>query len=528
MACRAAILRRSLLAAAPLLSSARAPVSTATPAAAEHFDFLVIGGGSGGVASARRAAMYGKKVALVERGPSWNENGQRDGAGYGGTCVNVGCVPKKLMYTAAAHIESAHEAGGYGVVHAGEPKVDWAALVAKRNAYIERLNSIYAKNLDNANIERVVGKATFVGPREVVAAGRSLSADHVLIAVGGTPTMLDFPGAEHCISSDGFFELEAQPAKALVVGAGYIAVELAGILNALGTATTLACRGEGVLRRGFDPMVQEVLNAELPRSGVDLRARAEVRSVSKSVDGTLAATLSTGETVSGLDCVLLAVGRHPVTAPLDLGCTGATVQPDGRVRVDEKQWTGVPGLYCLGDASSSGHELTPVAIAAGRRLADRLFGGMADAKLEYECIPSVVFSHPPIGTVGLTEPDARARYGDAAVRCYTSKFKPMHYALCEEDVKKPMGMKLVCVGPEERVVGLHVIGIFADEMLQGFAVALKMGATKADFDNSVAIHPTASEEFVTMAPWGARPADDGGPAAIKPQPPPPRPPEPKL
>jgi len=212
-----------------------------------------------------------------------------------------------------------------------------------------------------------------------------------------------------------------------------------------------------------------------------------------------------------------------VTASLGLEHTGVTLGADGKVRVDEQQGTGIAGLYCLGDASSSGHELTPVAIAAGRRLSDRLFGGAPEAKLEYDLIPSVVFSHPPIGTVGLTQPQATAQFGEANVKVYQSKFKPMHYALCDEKDKKPMAMKLVCVGAEERVVGLHVIGVSADEMLQGFAVAIKMGATKADFDNSVAIHPTASEEFVTMAPWGAVPEVDGA-ASIKPVlPPPPRP-----
>ena len=532
---RAALLRRSLFVAATPLATSRlvgGAASLSSSTGNDHYDYLIVGGGSGGVASARRAALYGKRVALIERGPEWDDAGVRQGAGFGGTCVNVGCVPKKLMYQAAAFLEGAEESSGYGVEHLSQPTLNWTALVERRNAYVERLNSIYERNLDSAGIEHVRGVAHFVGPREVEvsSAGRRLTADHVLIAVGGAPTMPDIPGTELGISSDGFFDLTQQPRNALIVGSGYIGVELAGILNAMGTLTTVLCRGAGVLRRGFDPLITDVLNDELVRQGVTMRANsAEVASLSPGdTAGTLDATLASGEVLDGYDCVLFAVGRTPVTASLGLASTGATVEEDGRVRVDDYQWTGVPGLYCLGDASTSGHELTPVAIAAGRRLADRLFGGMAEAKLEYELIPTVVFSHPPIGTIGLTEPDARAKHGDASVKVYVSRFRPMQYALCDEEHKKPMAMKLVCVGPEERVVGLHVIGIAADEMLQGFGVALKMGATKADFDNCVAIHPTAAEEFVTMAPWGALKVDspsgaDENGATIRPTSPPARP-----
>ena len=518
------LLRSSLLAAAPLV------VRTANLSGGpdgQHFDYLVIGGGSGGVASARRAAMLGKRVALVERGPEWDDDGIRRGAGYGGTCVNVGCVPKKLMYTAASFIEAAEESHGYGVEHAVAPVLRWESLVERRDAYVARLNTIYAKNLDNANIERVMGTAKFVGPREVEVAGQRYSADHVLIAVGGAPTMPQIEGVQLAISSDGFFDLKTQPKRALVVGSGYIGVELAGILNALGTQTTLLARGASVLRHGFDPMITEVLNGELERTGVAMRTNsAEVSKLARAADGSIDVTLASGETLSGVDCVLFAVGRTPVTTSLGLEATGVTVEgATGKIRVDDCQWTGVDGLYCVGDASTSGPELTPVAIAAGRRLADRLFGDAPWAKLDYSDVPTVVFSHPPIGTVGLTEPQAVETHGADNVKTYVSRFKPMQYALCDESVKTPMAMKLVCAGPEERVVGLHVIGYAADEMLQGFAVAVKMGATKADFDNTVAIHPTASEEFVTMAPWGAKPLGEGEGGAppgvtIKPMPPP--------
>ena len=351
----------------------------------------------------------------------------------GGTCVNVGCVPKKLMYTAASFIEGAEESEGYGVEHAEPPVLRWERLVERRDAYVARLNTIYEKNLDNAKIERVMGVATFVGPREVEvggAGGRRLTADHVLIAVGGKPTMPAIPGVNLAISSDGFFDLKTQPRNALVVGSGYIGVEIAGILNALGTKTTLLARGPTVLRHGFDPLITEVLNEELARTGVTMKTNsAEVASLTKRGDsGSIDVALASGETLSGFDCVLFAVGREPVTSSLGLDTTGATVEKSGKVRVDEYQWTGIDGLYCLGDSSTSGLELTPVAIAAGRRLADRLFAGAEWAKLDYSNVPTVVFSHPPIGTIGLTEPQAREAYGDEEVTVYRSRFKPMQYA----------------------------------------------------------------------------------------------------
>ncbi|EOD29299.1 glutathione reductase [Emiliania huxleyi CCMP1516] len=476
------------LATGALAGASRKASSAAAP---EHFDFLVIGGGSGGVASARRAAMYGKRVAIIERGPDRDQHGQRRGGGYGGTCVNVGCVPKKLMYTAAAHFEAAETAPGYGV-EMGKPRLDWGALAAKRDAYVARLNGIYTRNLDNAGVTHVEGLARFVAPREVEVAGARYSADHVLIAVGGRPATPPIPGAEYCISSDGFFDLKAQPEKALVVGAGYIAVELAGILQALGSS----CLGTLAFPR---------CAAALHKTALHGTARGLLRSSCPP-----ASRLASGERLTSLDCVLMAIGRTPVTAELGLEATG--VQLDGKGRVVE---TGVSGLYCLGDASTSGFELTPVAIAAGRRLADRIFGGAADAKFERApttdtSLGALAWAWPGLRRPTPTAEQAREAYGDANVKAYKSVFKPMHFALCEEEAKKPMAMKLVCAGEEERVVGLHVIGIAADEMLQGFAVAVKMGATKADFDHACAIHPTAAEEFVTMGPWGAKPDGQGG------------------
>jgi len=440
----------------------------------------------------------------VERGPDRADSGSRRGAGLGGTCVNMGCVPKKLFWTAAAHAEMLHTAPGYGVPLAKTGPFDWGGFKSRRDAYVQRLNSIYEKNLANAGVEHVPGFATFVGPRTVRVGERTLTGRQVLIATGGKPAIPDIPGSELVSTSDDFFDLDEQPGTAVVVGAGYVAVELAGVLNALGTKTHLVLRGQGVLRHGFDPMVQEVATAELERSGVELHKGTTLAAVERRGDGKLDACLADGTVLEGADVVLYAAGRTPSTAGLGLEAAGVEMDGNGRIVVDEYEKTTAGGVHALGDVTTSGWELTPVAIAAGRRLADRLFGGEPSARLEYETIPTVVFAHPPIGTVGLTEPAAVDKYGEDGVKVYKARFNPMHYALCEAEHKVPMAMKLVCAGPEEKVVGLHVVGQGADEMLQGFAVAVKMGATKRDFDHCVAIHPTAAEEFVTMAPWGMK------------------------
>jgi len=416
-----------------------------------------------------------------------------------------------VMFTAASMVESHTVAEGY-CVHGSPPQVDWPALKAKRDAYVERLNAIYARNLDNSGITHVVGNASFLDARTVKVGDDVFTADHILVATGGSPTKPQIPGGQYAITSDDFFDLPEQPKRAVVVGAGYIAVELAGIFNALGTSTSLVCRGAGVLRHGFDPMIQEVVNSELVRSGVHVVSNSTVTRIEKSGE-TLVCSVDNGETIES-DCVLMAIGRRPQSASLCLNAAGIKTSEQGFIEVDAFENTSAKGVYALGDVTTTGWELTPVAIAAGRRLADRLFGGQPSARLEYDCIPTVVFSHPPIGTVGMTEPAAVSKYGNDAVKVYKSKFVPMHYALCSDDHKVPMAMKLVCVGPEERVVGIHVIGVGADEMLQGFAVAVKMGATKADLDSTVAIHPTAAEELVTLAPWGAKDGKPWLPASL--------------
>ncbi len=446
----------------------------------ERVDYLVIGGGSGGLASARRAASYGARVAVVEAGA------------LGGTCVNVGCVPKKVMWNAAQIADALQLARGYGfdVEVRGH---DFAALRQRREAYIERMRGVYAQHLAKDNVELINGRATLTGPREVSVGERQLTAAHVLIATGSAASVPDLPGAELGATSDGFFALEALPKSVLIVGAGYIAVELAGVLRGLGAAVTLAMRHERPLR-GFDAMLGDALREALEKSGVHVVPEVNVVRLTRNDRGEKIALLSNGHVLPAVDTVLWTIGRHANVAGLGLEAASVRRDASGHIVVDEWQNTTAPGVYAIGDVT--GHAtLTPVAIAAGRKLADRLFGAKPESKLDYNDIPSVVFSHPPIGTVGLSELDARQKHGDE-VKVYSTRFTNMYYAVTEQ--KELTHMKLVTVGKEERVVGVHVIGRGADEMIQGFAVAVKLGATKADFDRTVAIHPTASEELVTL------------------------------
>ncbi len=448
---------------------------------ADKFDFLVIGGGSGGVAAARRAARHGARVALVENDL------------LGGTCVNRGCVPKKITFNAAHLAAQLNDAKAYGFAGLGERHAfDFGGFKARRDAYLERLRGIYVRNLEVDGVERVTGYARFVGERTVEVNGRRLAGEHVLVATGGRPKLPDIPGKELGITSDGFFELEELPKRVAVVGSGYIAVELAGIFSALGSQVTLLLRKHQVLRT-FDPLLREVLLEELTASGVNIVSRFVPKSVKREGE-CLTLCGDDDQTAHGFDCLLWAIGRTPNTQGFGLDAQGVKLSTDGAVAVDEWQATSAERIYAVGDVTAK-RELAPVAIAAGRRLADRLFGGKADAKLDYDNIPSVVFSHPPIGTVGLTEEQAHERYG-SEVKCYTTRFTNLYYTMAARRV--PTAMKLVTVGAHEKVVGIHVIGLGADEMIQGFAVAVQMGATKADLDRTVAIHPTASEELVTM------------------------------
>jgi len=445
----------------------------------DHYDLIVIGGGSGGLAHAQRAAEYGVNVAVVEYAP------------LGGTCVNVGCVPKKLMWQAAHHAHQAELAADYGF-DISVRSHDWQELKLRRDRYIARLNGIYAGNLEKRNVTVLPGKAHFVDPQTIDVDGRHYSAEKLLIATGGHPIVPRIHGAEFGITSDGFFELQHMPKRVALVGSGYISVELAGIFNSLGAETRILVRKEGVLRN-FDSLLKDELTAHLAKSGVRLETGVVPHLLRKTDDG-LTLCAEDGREFDGLDCVVWAVGRAPNTEQLNLEVAWVETDGYGFIRVDDLQQTSVEHIHALGDVTGRA-ALTPVAIAAGRRLADRLYGGMAGRFLDYRCIPTVVFSHPPIGTVGLTEEEAGREYEDD-VKCYTSRFTPMQYALGEK--KSQTSMKLVTVGSDERIVGCHLIGDATDEMLQGFAVAIRMGANKKDFDDTVAIHPTSAEELVTM------------------------------
>jgi glutathione reductase (NADPH) len=454
---------------------------------AQHYDLITIGGGSGGVAVSNRAGSYGARCLLIEKGR------------LGGTCVNVGCVPKKIMWNGAQLAHALEDAADYGFRLAGR-EFDWAALKRERDRHVRDLNGHYAKYLAGNKVEVIAGEARFVGPRSIEVAGRRYSADHVVIATGGHPIVPDLPGARYGISSDGFFELERLPRKVAIVGAGYVAAEFSGVLHALGSEVTVVLRRERLLM-SFDPMLRETLMEHMRADDIEFVTNTQLTALEKDAHGGLTLLCSSGTRIGGFDTVIWAIGRAPNTGSLDLRATGLAADELGFLPTDAFQETSVSGVYAIGDVSGRA-ALTPVAIAAGRRLADRLFGGMGERKLVYENIPTVIFSHPPIGTVGLSEPEALQCYPADQLKVYQARFTPMSHAFTTRKVKT--AIKLIVAGPEETVVGCHIIGPGADEMLQGFAVAVRMGATKHDFDETVAIHPTVAEELVTL--HGARPA----------------------
>ena len=445
----------------------------------QHYDLICIGGGSGGVATANRAGSHGAKVALIEADR------------LGGTCVNVGCVPKKIMWTAAQFVHAFDDAAGYGFTLPNH-RFDWGALVAARDAYVADLNAAYGRYLASNKVEVIRGWARFAGPNTIVVDGSEVTADQIVIATGGHPIVPPIPGANLGIDSNGFFALKSQPRRLAVVGAGYIAVEIAGLMQSLGTAVTLCLRRDHFLH-SFDHMLSRALMTQMQADGIDICTHLFPAGVERKGDE-LYLIAEDGGRQGPFDTILWAIGRRANTAALDLGRAGVLAHDSGVIPVDAWQTTNVPNIHAVGDIIGH-HELTPVAIAAGRRLADRLFGGKPGRHLDYDRIPTVIFSHPPIGTVGITEGEAFARHG-ADARVYETSFTPMYHGFTDRKVK--MSMKLVVAGPDETVVGCHLIGPGADEMLQGFGVAVRMGATKTNFDDTVAIHPTASEEMVTM------------------------------
>lgn len=416
-------------------------------------------------------------------------------------------MPKKVTWNAAAISETLKDAKSYGFSYTETAPFNWTTFKHKRDAYVKRLNGIYERNLHNDKVEYIHGRAHLLSKNEaevVLDDGTktTIKAKNILLATGGHPNKpKDIPGSEMGITSDGFFDLETQPKKVAVVGAGYIAVEMAGMFNALGTETHLFIRHDTFLRN-FDPMIQETITKEYERQGMHIHRRSSQSKLEKGDQPgwmNLHYSDSQGPGVLDVDCVLWAIGRSPEVE--DLGLPNAGVRQNDRAQIvaDEFQNTSVANIYSLGDVSGK-VELTPVAIAAGRKLADRLFGGPEHqgTKLDYSNIPSVVFAHPEVGSIGLSEPDARKEYGDENIKVYRTDFTAMYYAMMEPEEKGPTSYKVICAGKEEKVVGLHILGIGSSEMLQGFGVAIKMGATKKDFDNCVAIHPTSAEELVTL------------------------------
>ncbi len=442
-----------------------------------HYDYFVIGAGSGGVRSARIAASHGAKVGIAEKAP------------LGGTCVNLGCVPKKLMAYAADFHMSFEDAKGYGW-DSTVPAFDWNTLIAHKDKEILRLNGAYENTLTNAGVEIIRGAARFVDAKTIDIEGQHVTADNILIAVGGTPHRLDIPGGEMMATSDEFFHWTKPPQKAVVVGGGYIAVEFAHILHGLGVDVTLLYRGELFLR-GFDSDLRTHLAQEMIKSGINVVFNCNPTSVERAGDEFVINT-NTGESFT-CDLPLCCTGRVPNISSLGLDKAGIHLDAGGFIAVNEDKQTNIDHIYAVGDVTNF-PALTPVAIADGHALADRLFNQQLDRRVSYNNIATVVFSQPPIGTIGLSEDDARAQ--GIEIKVYKSSFRPMKHTLANRDERTLM--KLIVETQTDKVIGCHMIGLDAPEIMQGFAVAMNMGATKADFDRTMAIHPTSAEEFVTM------------------------------
>ena len=446
----------------------------------QHFDYMVIGGGSGGSATANRAAQYGAKVAIVE---------EKD---FGGTCVNRGCVPKKILWYASGirrTLEKESENYGYKI---GDWAFDFKKLRDSQQGYVSRARNSFESGLEKNGVTKLFGKAQFKDAHTVVVDGEEYTADHITIATGAYPSPCKLPGAELVDYSDDFFTWEELPNTIAIVGGGYIGTELSGFLAGMGVETHLLVRKDRILRK-FDPFITDAVTEELQKGGVNIHFNTSSKRF-KRVEGGIEITFQ-DDTTAVFDKVLWVAGVTPNIEGLGLENTNVTVDDRGRIVSDAYECTSEQGVYAIGDVTGK-LDLTPVAIAAGRRLSDRLFGGKEDAYLDYDNVPTVVFSHPPMGTVGLTAKDAKEKYGEDAVKTYTSSFTDMRSSVSGHPHQ--CKMLLVCAGDDEKIVGVHAMGLGVDEMMQGFGVAVKMGATKADFDSTVAIHPTSAEEMVTM------------------------------
>ena len=446
----------------------------------QHFDYMVIGGGSGGSATANRAAQYGAKVAIVE---------EKD---FGGTCVNRGCVPKKILWYASGirrTLEKESENYGYKI---GDWAFDFKKLRDSQQGYVGRARNSFESGLEKNGVTKLFGKAQVKDAHTVVVDGEEYTADHITIATGAYPSPCKLPGAELVDYSDDFFTWEELPNTIAIVGGGYIGTELSGFLAGMGVETHLLVRKDRILRK-FDPFITDAVTEELQKGGVNIHFNTSSKSF-KRVEGGIEITFQ-DDTTAVFDKVLWVAGVTPNIEGLGLENTNVTVDDRGRIVSDAYECTSEQGVYAIGDVTGK-LDLTPVAIAAGRRLSDRLFGEKKDAHLDYDNVPTVVFSHPPMGTVGLTAKDAKEKYGEDAVKTYTSSFTDMRSSVSGHPHQ--CKMLLVCAGDDEKIVGVHAMGLGVDEMMQGFGVAVKMGATKADFDSTVAIHPTSAEEMVTM------------------------------
>lgn len=448
-----------------------------------HFNVIAIGGGSGGLSIAEKAASYGAKAAVIEA----NE--------LGGTCVNVGCVPKKIMWYGASLAHALHDAQDYGFdVTIGE--LNWKKLVVKRENFIGGILDWYDDYLRESKVEHIEGYAKFIDDKTLEVDGERYTADHIVISTGGRPIIpTDIEGADYGMTSDGFFQDldEVQPKKVVVVGGGYIALEFAMLMNGLGSDVSILHQAWPVLE-GFDATIQTALRRQMKSDGIHINDQGMIAKITQETDQNVTVHFEDGTKIEAVDALIWAIGRAPNTDNIGLENTSIKLDQRGMVIVDDEEKTNVDGIYAIGDIIGKA-PLTPVAIAAGRRLGDRLYGGQADRKMSYDHIATVMFTHPPIGTIGLSEAFAREQHGDE-INVYQTSFVPLYHQMTGNKVKTTM--KLIVLGEQEKVIGCHIIGLGADEMLQGFAVAMRMGATKKDFDDTIAIHPVSAEELVTM------------------------------
>ena len=449
------------------------------------FDMITIGAGSGGVASSRRAGSYGARVAIIEE------------SRIGGTCVLRGCVPKKLLVYGAQFADAFADAAGFGW-SVPPPRFDWASLIAAKNKELDRLEQIYVNMLRNSSVEIIEGRGVLVDPHTVEVAGRRYTAENILIATGGHPTVPDIPGIEHVISSNEALDLPHLPHRIVIVGGGYIAVEFAGIFRGFGVEVVEIIRREELLH-GFDDDLRISLAQEMRGRGIEIHTRTQIARIEKGAHEGYSLFTTTGQEISA-DLVMYATGRGPNTKGLGLAEVGVATNPRGAIVVDEWQRSAIPNIYAVGDVTDL-LNLTPVAIAEGRAIAETLFNGNP-IKMDHDNVPTAVFSNPPIGTVGLSEEEARARYGED-VEVYCARFRPMKNTLSGRDERT--FMKLVVDARSDRVLGCHMLGPDAPEIIQGLAIAVKCGASKRMFDQTVGIHPSAAEEFVTMREKFVRP-----------------------